>query len=328
MQTHEQNLKKLRALWTYARRDPDGLASDPQFRAFVYELTASELQSFAELHMVDADQLLDALIPPLRDYLFVVTDKEITLKQFEMQAVSWIMELSKQLCTVCQSNLVAHLRDCYPASDAPEKAVIRFNWNGCDREQILQWLYPQLETMAQKLRSDHGTFEVADLVQETALRIHKSLHNYQEGNFLGWCWTIMTRVASDLRKQQERAARILPMSAIETEGGEEFNRLENEPDLSEDADPLATVLERERQQVIREAINRLPKEQRDILNMYDFEGCSYQEIVHTLGLPLGTVKSRLNRARKALEKYLSQSHPEYFEESCAPRNQTLGGENL
>ena len=69
--------------------------------------------------------------------------------------------------------------------------------------------------------------------------------------------------------------------------------------------PLEASIEREKQQVLRKAIRHLPQYQRKMMEMYHAEGRSYEEIAQATGLSLGTVKSRLSRARQMLRERLA-----------------------
>ena len=68
--------------------------------------------------------------------------------------------------------------------------------------------------------------------------------------------------------------------------------------------PDEIVQTNERRRVVRAAIANLPERQREILVLYDIQGCKYEEIAFILGINVGTVKSRLNRARKSLRDRL------------------------
>jgi RNA polymerase sigma-70 factor (ECF subfamily) len=72
------------------------------------------------------------------------------------------------------------------------------------------------------------------------------------------------------------------------------------PDLSDE--PSSTTEQRELQELVHQAIGRLSEDFRAVIVLYDIRGLSYREMSEVLDVPLGTVKSRLNRARQALRE--------------------------
>ena len=76
--------------------------------------------------------------------------------------------------------------------------------------------------------------------------------------------------------------------------------------------PLETLARNERQRAVREALNEVSEAHRLVLVLFDIQGHSYEEIAEVLELPIGTVKSRLNRARAALRERL-ETRRELFE---------------
>ena len=137
----------------------------------------------------------------------------------------------------------------------------------------------------------------ADATQEAFIKAFKSIHQYRGGTFKSWLMRIVTNTCYDhLRYQQRRPT--------ETLAGEEAEA-EYAPHLVDPAErPEEVATRHELAEMLQAAINQLPPDQRTVLILSDAEGFSYQEIADITEVSLGTVKSRLNRARARLRDIL------------------------
>jgi RNA polymerase sigma-70 factor (ECF subfamily) len=138
----------------------------------------------------------------------------------------------------------------------------------------------------------------ADACQDSFLKAYKSIQQYQGGSFKSWLLRIVTNTCYDqLRYHQRR-----PTTPLE-DGPEEQE--DHHPALiSDDERPEDFVLRGELSDLLQAGINQLPEEQRVVLVLSDVQGLAYQEIAEIIDQPLGTVKSRLSRARGRLRDYL------------------------
>ncbi|MBC7225574.1 MAG: sigma-70 family RNA polymerase sigma factor, partial [Anaerolineae bacterium] len=138
----------------------------------------------------------------------------------------------------------------------------------------------------------------ADVTQEAFLKAFRGLKGYRGGSFKAWILRIVTNACYDhLRSQQRR-----PSDSLEA-------MLEESPDHSlllreEGESPDEYLLRAELSDVIQAGIATLPPDQRIVLVLSDILGFSYQEIAEIATINLGTVKSRLSRAREKLRAYL------------------------
>ena len=149
--------------------------------------------------------------------------------------------------------------------------------------QRLVELIPRLRRYARALVGDRATAD--DLVQDTLERAWAKLHLYRRGTDLrAWLFTVMHNV----HVNRVRATR--PTDLIEDEM----------PELAQRAPPGDTLLVRD----LDRAITRLPAEQRAVLLLVTLEEMSYDEVARTLGIPIGTVMSRLSRAREKLRSLM------------------------
>ena len=150
--------------------------------------------------------------------------------------------------------------------------------------------FARLYNFACWLTQDRGAAE--DLVQETYMKALKGFSSFRPGtNFRAWIHKILRNTF--LTSQAGLKATV---SLDEEEDGHEPGALET---------PESLMLARVEQEAIRHALDQLPLHYREILLLCDLEEMSYQEIAMTLGIPVGTVMSRLSRARKAMRTLLS-----------------------
>jgi RNA polymerase sigma-70 factor (ECF subfamily) len=152
-----------------------------------------------------------------------------------------------------------------------------------------------------------GHDEAVDLSQEVFLQVYRKLASFRRDSALRtWIYRIVFTRAKNRQRWWKR--RISEMTAVPLDQAEANPRRNGNRFLTpRSADRIAPdeALERkERSEILRRAIERLPFDQRTILLLKEIEGLSYEEIATTLDLPLGTVKSRLARARKSLRDML------------------------
>jgi len=159
-------------------------------------------------------------------------------------------------------------------------------------EDLALPLFDQLYNFAHWLTQDR--VEAEDLVQETYVKALRGFASFQAGtNFRAWMF------------------RILRNSFLTTRAGLKttvtYDEEEHEADASvSPPTPESILLEQVNREILRQALEELPVPFREILLLCEVEEMSYQEIAETLGIPLGTVMSRLSRARKALRGLLQQ----------------------
>ena len=145
--------------------------------------------------------------------------------------------------------------------------------------------------------------DAADVCQETFLKVWRTLSAFRgESSFSTWLFRITQNAALDLlRKRSGNAALSL---TVEHEESDEEGREHDLPDAAVEHNPAAAVEQKERAALVRAAISTLRADHREILVLRDMRGYSYGEIAEMLGLELGTVKSRINRARIHVKEFL------------------------
>lgn len=150
--------------------------------------------------------------------------------------------------------------------------------------------------------------DAEDLVQETLTRAYEQRHGLRGANPRAWMMSILHNVfVSDWRRRQH---------ASRQAAGLETADLEPVPAPQEHSVRLAQI---------RRAFMLLPTEQRAALHLVTIEGLSYQEAADALGIPVGTLMSRLGRARAALRAFENGTPPAYSHAAARSRLRVVGG---
>ncbi|HXM77355.1 MAG TPA: sigma-70 family RNA polymerase sigma factor [Thermoanaerobaculia bacterium] len=142
--------------------------------------------------------------------------------------------------------------------------------------------------------------DALDLSQEIFVKVFQALDRYNpEFKFSTWLFRIAGNAAIDhLRK---RRLRTIPLEPSDSEG----QRVSSPEYRNLGPDPYATLRNAERGDAIASAIQSLPQEFRELIALRHFTGLSYEEIAEIKGMPLGTVKNKLFRARAVLKERLA-----------------------
>lgn len=134
-----------------------------------------------------------------------------------------------------------------------------------------------------------------DLEQEVYIKTYKHLGGYKEQNkFSAWICTITANLCRDyLRSAKFKNAQVTDYDSEKLDSARAQSNPEREYSL------------KERQKITLKAINSLPKKLKESIILFEFEDYSYEQIAKKLNIPMGTVKSRINNARKILKEELS-----------------------
>jgi RNA polymerase sigma-70 factor (ECF subfamily) len=154
--------------------------------------------------------------------------------------------------------------------------------------------------LAARMLSDDDAAE--DVTQIAFLSAYRSLDSFRGGSFKSWLLRMVTNASYDeLRRRKRRPT--VPLEPV----SEEDEEIESPAWLADDGPSPEDEIERsELNQAIQSCLQNLPEDFRAVVVMVDFEGMDYQEVSLAVGKPLGTVKSRLARARLRMRECLSQ----------------------
>jgi len=142
-----------------------------------------------------------------------------------------------------------------------------------------------------------------DLVQEAMLKAWRSFHTFREGtNIRAWLYRILMNAHIDRHRKDARTPEVL-----QDEIGDAYLYAGAREGLalSEDGNPEVQVLDQIMDAEVRESLDALPVAFRAVVVLVDVEGFSYKEAAEILGVPTGTVMSRLYRGRQALKRRLA-----------------------
>ena len=172
-------------------------------------------------------------------------------------------------------------------------------WTPPSWDEVVREHADRVYRLAYRLSGNQHDAE--DLTQETFIRVFRSLASYQPGTFEGWLHRITTNLFLDMARRRARVRmEALPDDAERIPGGAP----------SPDQVYASSHLDPE----LQAALDELPPDFRAAVVLCDVEGLSYEEIGATLGIKLGTVRSRIHRGRQALRSALERRRREFAEE--------------
>jgi RNA polymerase sigma-70 factor (ECF subfamily) len=164
-------------------------------------------------------------------------------------------------------------------------------------EELVALYQNKVYTHCVRLAGNHA--DAQDIAQEAFIKAYRALGSFRnEADFGTWLHRIT--VNSWLNFKRKDSGR-LPLSLDEVYQDESGSVMQREA-AAANGDPLQKLEEKEFRALVRTALNELTEEHRAVLVLRDIEGYSYEEAARMLGCSLGTVKSRLNRAREVMRR--------------------------
>lgn len=136
--------------------------------------------------------------------------------------------------------------------------------------------------------------DAQDVVQEAYIRAFRGFHGFRGGNGRAWLLTIVRNTAYTWMNKRVPDQKLIPYVEEKHADIISINQSRNE-----------NVIEK-RKEDLHDALERLPSEFREVIILYEVEGLSYKELALSLGVPVGTVMSRLSRARRRLQQEFAQ----------------------
>jgi len=145
-------------------------------------------------------------------------------------------------------------------------------------------------------RMVHDPGDLEDVAQEAFIKAYRALPQFRgESAFYTWLYRIAINAARNWQAAKRR--RPVHMSTLGSPEGETFHPIDS---LSDIATPDAMLASREIVEAVHTAIGELPEDLRTAIVLREIEGMRYEDIAQTMGCPIGTVRSRIFRAREAI----------------------------
>lgn len=168
-------------------------------------------------------------------------------------------------------------------------------------EELVRLYQNRIYSLCMRLAGNHA--DAQDLAQEVFIRAYRALGSFRnEADFGTWLHRITVNVWLNFRRKNSVQQTVIYLDEpyADGEGGEIRREVE-----AGDGDPLQLLEQDEFRGLIRAALDSLSDEHRAVLVLREIEGYSYEEVSHMLGCSLGTVKSRLSRAREVMRRTMT-----------------------
>lgn len=190
-----------------------------------------------------------------------------------------------------------------------EELLIRFRDTG-DRGAFEQLVHRYERELFSYLRRYLGDAELAeDTFQASFLQVFLKVEQFEVGRrFRPWLYTVATNQAIDAQRRNKRH-RMVSLDRQNAGDDEQIGKL---VDLlaADTPDPLANANGTERRDWVRQAVTQLPESMQSVVNLVYYQGMKYREAADVLGVPVGTVKSRLHTAILKLNESWNNTHTE------------------
>lgn len=165
-------------------------------------------------------------------------------------------------------------------------------------DELVRLYERRIFNFALRLSGNHHDAE--DITVETFIRVFNAIANFRgDATFSTWLFRIAHNVFLDMRKKERAHPHTSLQDVLELDESEVTRQVEDPAPL-----PERMAEDAELSQILRRAIDELPDYQKTMVLLYHTQNKSYEEIAEIMHLPIGTVKSRLNRARIALKSKL------------------------
>lgn len=187
-----------------------------------------------------------------------------------------------------------------------EKEMIAAAKAGDERQ--FELLIEQCKTRAYNiaLRYLHNEEDAMDALQESFIKIYRHLGSFKEGSkFDTWVYRIVVNTCNDMLRKNNAA---MTESMIRSDEEDEYTLELPDPEPG----PQEALLRKEQAAQILEALAQLKPDQKEVIVLRDIQGFSYEEISEMLDCSMGTIKSRINRARNRLREILLEQNGDFF----------------
>lgn len=194
-------------------------------------------------------------------------------------------------------------QDVPPPGDSPDGLLVERTLAGDRRAfDLLVIKYQRrIQRLISRLVRDSALVE--DIAQETFLRAYRALHQYRgDAQFYTWLYRIAINTAKKFLLERRRDPLAMQLSQENDGESDETFRAASEP--SSDETPDSVIAARQIAEAVEAGLASLPDDLRQAITLREIEGLSYEEIAALMNCPIGTVRSRIFRAREAISARL------------------------
>ncbi|MDC9725233.1 MAG: RNA polymerase sigma factor RpoE [Gammaproteobacteria bacterium] len=147
----------------------------------------------------------------------------------------------------------------------------------------------------------HDPVEALDVAQEAFIKAYRAIPNFRgDSAFYTWLYRIAINTSKNHLTSRARRPPAVDVDAMDA------TNFYDAPELKEFETPETNLMSDELQQAIHQAIQGLPEDTATAIKLREFEGMSYEEIAEVMECPIGTVRSRIFRARDAIDKQIQE----------------------
>lgn len=167
--------------------------------------------------------------------------------------------------------------------------------------QLVELFGDRAVNFAYRMLKDQNDAE--DAVQEAFLKVFDKIHTFkQESKFSTWFYTVLSNICRDMLRKKSKKPMTVSINQTNREDDDFELQLE---DTS--YEPHENFIKKDALNILDKALTQLSDEHREVIVLRDIEGFDYEKIAEILGISLGTVKSRISRARISLRKILEEN---------------------
>ena len=147
----------------------------------------------------------------------------------------------------------------------------------------------------------HDPVEALDVAQEAFIKAYRAIPNFRgDSAFYTWLYRIAINTAKNYLTARARRPPAMDVDAMDA------TNFYDAPELKEFETPESRLMSDELEQAIHQAIQELPEDTATAIQLREFDGMSYEEIAQAMDCPIGTVRSRIFRARDAIDKQIQE----------------------
>ncbi len=209
----------------------------------------------------------------------------------------WGISWGSSFCICVQTTILLHIGDTVETTSQSDQQLVQRVKKGDKRAFDLLVLKYQHKILSLVSRYVRDVGEVQDVTQEAFIKAYRALPKFRgDSQFYTWLYRIAINTAKNHLMAKGRRP---PGSDIDVQDAEYF---ESASQLKDIESPESHLFGEELREIVNKALSQLPEDLRTAVTLREFDGLSYEDIADVMDCPVGTVRSRIFRAREAIER--------------------------